>query len=92
MKQENRIAITSEICEASGCSAKSTATIEIPIEEKGTFLLFVCEKCLTKFQRLGLNANYRINQSLYSRSMVAPLDQSTRTLTPPTDNRSDMNG
>jgi hypothetical protein len=64
LNQGNLTTTTSEICEASGCSAKSTATIAIPIGEKRSFFLSVCENCISKFQEqaqqfqgLGLNAD-----------------------------------
>jgi hypothetical protein len=47
---QSRISLLPEsVCEAFACAAKSTKKIAIPVGDKGSIFLFVCDSCLSKF-------------------------------------------
>jgi hypothetical protein len=50
MVQENSVPTKNEICEGFGCSAKSTTKISVPVGEKGSIMLFLCDNCIMKFR------------------------------------------
>ena len=38
-------------CEAVGCNAKATTTIPVPVGNKGTISVLLCQKCISKFEQ-----------------------------------------
>lgn len=57
MNQQN-VAV-SEMCEALGCSENATKQISIPVGEKGSIVLSVCQNCVKKFMNNGEIAQVR---------------------------------
>lgn len=65
----NDTELNSFICEAVGCSARATNTIEVKVGTLGIISLLLCNDCISKFQE---NKVYRIwNQNPDSNGVEA---------------------
>jgi hypothetical protein len=70
------------ICEAVGCSSKATISVVLPVGQKGSIHIYVCNECARIFQEK--QSRNTINNCLeklqHSESLVARRDQSIANL------------
>lgn len=76
--KENSL-IEETICEAVGCTSKAAISVVLPVGQKGSIPVYVCDECVRIFQEKQPRntINNRLEKLQHSESLVARRDQSS---------------